>query len=231
MTAVHDASLAHEAAAQLLERHREIQQPQVFRLLGLDWDLLPGVYAPQLTESAALYAEWLPYPLGGSFCEIGCGTGYLAVLAALRGCTSVLAADVSRAAVENVRRNAERHDVGATVEAVESDLFAGLRDRRFDLVFWNSSFVNRDADAQPADDLEAAVFDPGYALHERFLGEAGDHLEPGGRLLLGFSSLGDTDRLAAAATTHGWELRRVRAAPSRASGGSIEYQLLEARRG
>lgn len=218
-----------EVAAKLLERHREISAPQTFRLLGLDWDLLEGVYAPHLTQSAALYAEWLPYPVDGSFCEIGCGTGYLSVTAAQRGCASVVATDVSAAAVENARRNADRHGVSDRMRAVESDLFDGLdASERYDVVFWNSSFVHRSDDAPITDDLERALFDPGYATHNRFFRDAAARLQPGGRLLLGFTTLGDGGLLVRLARRHGWALYLLRSTPCRAPTGPVEYQLIEA---
>lgn len=41
-----------------------------------------------------------------------------------------------------------------------------------------------------------AFCDAGYATHRRFLAQAQRHLNPGGRLLLGFSSQGDERGLA-----------------------------------
>ncbi|MFC4049808.1 methyltransferase [Actinomadura syzygii] len=217
----------HQVAHALIARHREIVTPRTFRLLGMEWDLLPGVYAPHLSQSSALYAEWLPYPAHGSFCEVGSGTGHVSVLAALRGCASVTALDVSEAAAENTRLNAERHGVGPVVQVACGDMFEQLTsDDRFDVIYWNSNFV----EGRPADALERAFFDPGYAAHADFFRGAAAHLEPGGRLLLGFTDLGDERRVRALAAEHGWRPALLRAAKCAAEEGHIEYRLLEFRR-
>jgi len=215
------------AASSLVEQHRAVDSPTTFRLLDLEWDLLPGVFAPHLTQSAALYAEWLPYPLGGAFCEIGSGTGYLSVLAALRGCESVTATDVSQVAVDNTRRNAERHGVADRVTAHCGDLFAPIpAGQRFDVIFWNSNFVETDEPAPADDPLHHALFDQGYQAHEGYLAGAREHLHPGGQLLLGFTDLGNADRLAELADRHGWRVHVQRAVRCAAPEGDLHYQLL-----
>jgi methylase of polypeptide subunit release factors len=217
---------ADRTVGRLLERHREIIDPSVFRLLGREWDLLPGVYAPQLTPSAALYAEWVPYPLFGEFCEVGCGTGYIAVTAALRGCTGVTALDVSQAAADNTARNARRHGVADRVRVACSDMFSALSSEdRFDLIFWNSNFI--ETDGPHATSLDAAFFDPGYAAHEAYFRDASAHLEPGGRLMLGFTDLGNEDRLTELAGRYGWQPNVIRGAVYEAPEGAIKYELIE----
>ncbi|MGS2646813.1 methyltransferase domain-containing protein [Streptosporangium sp. LJ11] len=219
---------AQEAAGNLLARHREITGPRTFRLLGLEWDLLPGVYAPHLAQSSALYAEWIPYPLFGSFCEVGSGTGYIAVTAALRGCAEVAAIDMSRAAADNTRRNAERHGVADRVRVSCGDMFEPLgEDERFDMIYWNSNFVEAPAGEAPADDLDRAFFDPGYAAHEAYLAGAAARLHPGGRLLLGFTDLGNASLIDEIAAGHGWRQVTLRAAECLAPQGRINYRLIE----
>lgn len=211
-----------KAALNLLARHRDILRPQTFRLLGQEWDLLPGVYAPHLSQSSALYAEWIPYPLHGSFCEVGSGTGYIAVTAAQRGCAEVTALDVSQAAADNTRLNAERQGVG--VRVLCGDMFEPLSSEdRFDVIYWNSNFVEGEATG----DLEQAFFDPGYAAHSAFFRDAAAHLHPGGRLLLGFTDLGNQELLNEVSAAHGWKPSLLRAAKCAAGEGFIEYQLLE----
>jgi release factor glutamine methyltransferase len=221
-------TLASTAAmSDFIERHRAIHSATTFRLLGREWDLLPGVFAPHLTQSAALYAEWLPYPVGGSFCEIGSGTGYLSVLAALHGCAEVTATDLNPVAVENSRRNAERHGVADRVEVHCGDLFSAIPgDRRFDVIFWNSNFIETDQPAPAEDPLHPALFDEGYRAHEGYLAGARAHLNPGGQLLLGFTDLGNAERLAELAERHSWRIQLRRAVRCATPDGDVHYQLL-----
>ncbi|MFI1202605.1 methyltransferase domain-containing protein [Streptomyces sp. NPDC020883] len=228
-------SAATQVARELLNRHKGISGRTTFRLLGREWDLLPGVYAPQLTRSAALYAEWIPYPAGGSLCEIGSGTGYLAVTAALHDCRLVHATDITPAAAENIALNARRHGVADRVSVHQGDLFAALpADERYDVIFWNSNFVETPADApddepgEEAGGLRLAFYDADYRAHRAYLRDGATRLAPGGRLLLGFTSLGNTARLAGLAREYGLRPRVLRAVGYDSPYGErIRYQLLE----
>lgn len=222
-----NAIRAVAAAEDLLRAHRRVTVPTTFRLLGAEWDLLPGVYAPALTRSAALFAEWLPYPVDGSFCEVGCGTGYLAVLAAERGCARVVALDVDPVAAENTRRNALRHGVADRVEVAAGDLFAPLDAAdRFDVVFWNSNFIDGVPEGGGENGLAPAFFDDGYATHRRYLADAGAHLAPGGTLLLGFCDLGNRPLLESVAADEGRRPRTVRACTTPTLIGQMTFELI-----
>jgi release factor glutamine methyltransferase len=201
-------------------------RPTTFALLGREWTLLPEVFAPVYTPVTELFTSWIPYPAGGSFLEMGCGTGVTAVVAAQSGCRAVTAVDISEAGVENAKRNAHRHGVAATVRVLRSDLFDALDlGDRFDLIFWNSNFV----EAPPgynATVFHHAFFDPGYATHRRYVEEAPCRLTPRGRLLLGFSDLGNRALLERFCADAGLRIETL-AAETRTAGITIEFQLLE----
>jgi release factor glutamine methyltransferase len=217
---------AIQFARVLLTKHHQIDEPATFSMLDREWDLLPGVFAPIFTGASSLFAQWVPYPIGGSFLEVGSGTGLIAVTAALAGCASVTAIDISAEAVRNTARNAHRHGVADRVRTLVSDVFDALPGERFDMIFWNSNFIEVPADFACTTPLERSVFDPDYATHRRYLAQAGDHLRPGGRLLLGFSSMGSLDRLAGLASELGLRVgvltRQVKFVPDR-----VEYLVLE----
>lgn len=202
-------------------------RPSSFRLLGREWDLLEDVFAPIYCPSTQHFATWLPYPVDGSFLEVGCGTGVVAVTAATRGCRHVTALDISAAAVENTLRNVRRHGLSDSVRVLRSDLFDALHpDERFDAVFWNSNFIELPAGTAPDAELQRAIFDAGYETHRRYLESAGRHLTANGRLFLGFSSLGSHDRLTALAAANRLRVRQVRSSLHRTP-VAMEYQLLE----
>nr|WSX78759.1 methyltransferase [Streptomyces sp. NBC_00899] len=216
----------------LLRRHQEDgARPAEFSLLGREWDLLEGVFSPTYTPVTELFSTWLPYPEGGSFLEMGSGAGVTAVVAAQSGCAAVTAVDISAAAVDNTRRNVERHGVGDRVRVLHSDLFSALDPAdRFDLVFWNSNFAEPPADFVNETDLHHAFFDPSYDAHRRYVDEARGHLTADGRLMLGFSSIGNTAKLAAITERAGLETVTVRSQTRRLDEHTeIEFQLLELR--
>lgn len=219
-----------ERAHDLLRRHvEELDAPVRFDLLGREWDLLPGVFSPTYTPVTELLSAWIPYPVGGSFLEVGSGAGVTAVTAALAGCRSVTALDISQAAVENTRLNVDRHGVGDRVRVLHSDLFDALDETdRFDVIFWNSNFVEAPAGFRQETELHHAFFDPQYRAHARYLAEGPGRLTSAGRLLLGFADVADPTRLRTLCAAAGLEISVLRSA-RRDLEISIEFQLLELR--
>lgn len=198
------------------------------------WDLLPGVFSPASspTTGFALTLLGLAAPerarLGGSLLEIGCGTGVIAVSAALAGCDRVVASDVNPDAVANAARNADRHGVGDRFTAVHCDLFDGLDPgERFDTVYWHSNFVLAPADYHWRTMHERAYVDPGYETHRRFLDEAWRRVRPGGSVLLHVSGRGRLDLLRGMAGDSGQEITVRRRQAFDEGGHRVDHLLLE----
>ncbi len=78
-----------------------------------------------------------------SIADIGTGSGIVAVCAAknLPQC-HVTAVDISPKALDVARANVETHGVGDRVELIESDLFAAIGNRQFDLIASNPPYVS-----------------------------------------------------------------------------------------
>jgi ribosomal protein L11 methyltransferase len=71
--------------------------------------------------------------------DIGCGTGILGILAALKGAASVTAIDNDPVAAENAGENAALNKVDNKVKVIEGDVSA-IQNRQFDLIVAN---INR----------------------------------------------------------------------------------------
>jgi ribosomal protein L3 glutamine methyltransferase len=118
------------------------------------------------------------------------GNGSLAVLAAMvYPEIAVDASDISTDALAIARINVERHELGARIRVIESDLFANVPGR-YDLVLCNPPYVP-DASmatlppeyrAEPA--LALAGGSDGMDLVRRIVAEARAHLEDDGVLVL-----------------------------------------------
>ncbi|GAA2048825.1 hypothetical protein GCM10009839_63160 [Catenulispora yoronensis] len=223
------ASDVMAAGAALRLRHGALEgRPDEFQLGGRTWTLMPGVFAPVHTITTQAFTEWLPYPAGGSFLEVGSGTGVTAVTAALSGCARVTAVDIATAAVANTEANAARHGVADRVRVLKSDLFAEIGpDERFDVVYWNSNVIDAPAEFEYLDELQWAFFDRDYATHRRYLSQGPRLLTPGGRLFLGFNTLGNLERLQVMADELGLGLRTWRRQGGALSGIGVEVSLLE----
>lgn len=158
-----------------------------------DLDLEAGPDAliprPETEDLVDQVADRLPSP-PATILDLGTGSGALALaLAGRYPGAAVAAAERSPGALALARRNGER--TGHTVEWIESDWFDALKGRRFDLIVANPPYLTGEewATAQPEvrdhEPREALVAgDGGLADLRTILGEAPQHLNPGGLLAL-----------------------------------------------
>lgn len=157
---------------------------------SLAFKVTPAVLIPrpetELLVEAAL--KRVPVECGCRVLELATGSGCVAVAIALhRSRARVTATDALRDALAVARDNAARHR--ARVEFVESDWFAALGGRRFDLIVANPPYVAERDPCLAQGDLR---FEPraalvagsdGLACIRLIIAQARAHLEPGGRLL------------------------------------------------
>ncbi len=122
--------------------------------------------------------------------DVGTGSGAIAVsLAHTRPLTHLTAVDLSVAALEVARRNAQRHGVLDRVTFLQSNLLAALDGVDFDLVVSNPPYIAEGevlepqvSDYEPESALYAGP--TGLEVYERLIPEARRVLRPGGWLLL-----------------------------------------------
>jgi methylase of polypeptide subunit release factors len=228
---VNTGSRSFARGEDLMRRHLDRERVTAsFTLLGQEWTLLPDVFAPTLTPVTELFSTWIPYPVGGTFLELGSGAGVTAVVAAEAGCAAVTAVDISPVAVEDTLLNVRRHRVGDRVRVLRSDLFGALDpEERFDAIFWNSNFVEPPPGFVNQSVFHHAFFDPDYSAHRRFARDGPGRLTERGRFLLGFSDLGNRDLLDEICAEAGLRIVTL-AAETRQTEIRIEFQLLELKR-
>jgi release factor glutamine methyltransferase len=129
--------------------------------------------------------------------DVGTGSGNLAIaVAKQKKDARVTATDLSAEALAVARRNAEKHGVAGRMTFLQGDLFGPVpADERFDFILSNPPYV-------PHDDVAALApgvrdYEPhlaldggpdGYAVFDRLLAEALDHLKPGGYLIVEIGS-------------------------------------------
>ena len=148
--------------------------------------LIPRAETELLVEAAL---ERIPAQATSRIADLGTGSGAIALaLAHERPQARVLATDASAAALAVARGNAQRLGLG-NVEFAESDWFAALGGREFDVIVSNPPYIARGDAHLDAGDLR---FEPALALSSGADGldairtiaqDARAHLAPGGWLL------------------------------------------------
>ena len=172
------AYLTHEA---WLGRHRFYVDERV---------IVPRSYIAECFRDAR--HPWLPDPRSvKTALDLCTGSGCLAILLALAFPRSRIdAADISADALAVARRNVSDYALGGRVALVRSDLYSGLRARRYDLIVSNPPYV-RDAvmrrlpaeyRREPA--LALAGGRDGLDLVRKIVAEAPAHLNEDGVLVV-----------------------------------------------
>lgn len=189
-----------EAFSAVIER-RARREPAAY-IRGLqefwsrDFDVTPDVLIPR-PESELIVEELLNLlpvdapALSRRVADIGTGSGCLAVsVAAERPMVHVVATDISRAALDVARRNAERAGVAPRIEFLECAYLAGTTGP-FDFILSNPPYVtDREYEELPP---EVREYEPATALRAgedglrdimQILDVAASRLKPGGTLFM-----------------------------------------------
>jgi len=242
---VDDAHLVAHSARPLTDRQRErflgwIERRQagepVAYLTGerefysLAFKVTPAVLIPRPESELLVEAALERIAANGTprVLDLATGSGCLAVAIAVhRSRAQVTATDVSREALAVARDNASRHRAG--IEFVESDWFAALAGRRFDLILSNPPYV---AEGDPCLAQSDLRFEPraalvggadGLACIRRIVPQARAYLATGGELLFEHG-YGQAARCRALLEDAGYRAvgsRRDLAGIERVSGGRV----------
>jgi release factor glutamine methyltransferase len=180
---------------EVLLRRRADGEPVAYILGRRDFWSLPLevtsatlIPRPETERLVELALERLPQ--GGTMLDLGTGSGAIALaIASERPDASIVAVDASAAALAVARRNAARLRLERVVMQ-ESDWYAALDARRFDLIVSNPPYVEADDPHLGEGDLR---YEPASALASgadglddirRIAKDAGRHLAAGGWLLV-----------------------------------------------
>ncbi len=175
---------------------------------GLLFEVTAAVLIPR-PETEHLVEAALEH-IGGEtvrIVDVGTGSGAIAVsLAHARPQARVTAVDLSPAALEVARRNAQRHGVLDRVTLLQSNLLAAVDGADFDVVVSNPPYIAEGEVLEP----QVSNYEPhpalyagptGLEVYERLIPEARKVLKPGGWLLL---EIGFGQQPAVEALLRGW---------------------------
>ena len=150
------------------------------------------VYIP--SDDTFLLAENLEIKEGQSVLEIGTGSGLVSMYASLLT-DDVTATDINYNALELAEKNFKLNNIN-TIKLEFGDLFEPVKDRKFDVILFNTPYLPTDSDDIINDDLNYA-FDGGLdgrKVIDRFINEVSNHLNDKGIVQIIQSSLSDNNR-------------------------------------
>lgn len=151
--------------------------------------LVPRSPIAELIEGQ--FAPWVEADQVAAVLDLCTGSGCIAIGCALAfPWATVDAADISSDALAVAQMNVDRHDAAERIELIESNLFAGLAGRRYDLIVSNPPYVDaEDLAAMPEEfrrepALGLASGDDGLDITLRMLAQAADFLTENGVLVV-----------------------------------------------
>lgn len=152
--------------------------------------LIPRSPLAELIENQL--SPWIVPEQIHSVLDLCTGSGCIAIACALLALPEAQfdASDISPKALEVAAKNIQDYDLGDSVNLVESDLFAQLADKKYDLILCNPPYVSSDEMAvipleyQHEPQLGLHAEDEGLAIVERILRQAYHHLNPNGVLIV-----------------------------------------------
>ena len=150
------------------------------------------VYIP--SDDTFLLAENLEIKEGQSVLEIGTGSGLVSMYASLLS-DDVTATDINYNALELAEKNFKLNNIN-TIKLEFGDLFEPVKDKKFDVILFNTPYLPTDSDDIINDDLNYA-FDGGLdgrKVIDRFINDVSNHLNDKGIVQIIQSSLSDNDR-------------------------------------
>jgi len=142
-----------------------------------------GVYPPR--RSTRMLIKCVNDLSGQLVLDLGCGSGIVGIVAALRNAVRVVSLDVSLRACRNTLRNFELNGLAGKAEVIVGDGTSCLRDSSFDVVFLNPPMT---PSPSPLPRYTWGGAD-GREFLKRFLIDVPRILKSRGRLLVTASSL------------------------------------------
>jgi release factor glutamine methyltransferase len=177
---------------------------------GFRLSVRPTVFHPKFFISSEKFASFLDtLDLAGKrVCEVGTGTGILALAAARAGASNVVATDINPNASLSANENAHANGLGDRVTGVCMNLMAGMAPRPlFDVIL---SSPPKHA-GEPKDLTDRGWHaGPEYRDIKELFDQARDRLKPDGRIYLMLSSDTNQELFASLIANAGFSQRKIK---------------------
>lgn len=166
------------------------------------------VFHPALYYSSKFFGQYLRTIslTGKSLLDMGCGSGFLSLIAASGG-ACVTSVDINPKAVEAAAENARRNNLQNQITAYLGNLFGPLERRKFDYIIANPPFY----EGEPKD-LSDHAWKSGTNMifFESLAKLSTDHLNDNGKIIYVISSDTDVQFAATVFAKNGFLVRAVK---------------------
>ena len=150
-----------------------------------------AIYEP--AEDSSLLQKWVKEHALGRVLDMGTGSGIQAFAAAASSrVREVLAADIGKEVIEQLRQKIAKEKIAAKkIRVLQSDLFEHV-ERKFDTIIFNPPYLPQDPGIE---DQTIYGGKKGWEIAQRFFSQAGNYLTSKGNILFLFSSLTNKEKI------------------------------------
>ena len=185
--------------------------------------LVPAGITPPHEDSLALLGS-IPDCTDKDCLDIGCGTGSIGILLALRGAKSVIGLDWDPKAILTAEQNAKLHGVDDRYQSILSDVYDGLPSgSKFDVITANLPFVKVSPTETPLDFVDSSFVDTNFQSNKMFIKGLKDHLKPGGSVYFAQSNFGNYGDMIAMADACGFDWKLIGLRPFKEVNPDINF--------
>lgn len=210
---------ALERRKKLLERVANSNpKGQKVQWRGRKFVVFPTVFWP-CEDSSPLLDNYVIHP-GESVCDVCTGSGVIAIDAAYKGASKVVALDINPQAVRAATVNAYLHAHADVVDVRKSDVLSALRlNEEFDVITINPPLTFHCA----GNSAEAGIYDRDFHVHSSFFYGCNndersqrclDHLNPKGRIYIAQSNFGNCAEMLRLADSVGFDAKLIGETPN-----------------
>ncbi|MFZ5955658.1 MAG: methyltransferase domain-containing protein [Nanoarchaeota archaeon] len=162
-------------------RERYLNQPYKISLDGFNLVIDKGIFPPETGATSYMIAEVIKRYSVKKAIDMGCGSGYFAMILKKQGIKEVWAVDDNPRAVKCAKANADLNDID-NICILESDLFCQVpKSEKFDLVVFNHPYYPLE------DHFFGRTGEGGASIIRRFLMQVQDYLQKNSRIIMPFS--------------------------------------------
>lgn len=184
---------------QLIDQRINTRQPAAYLtgstwFAGLPFQVNQQVLVPRSPVAELLINQFVPWFAADTLqniLDLGTGSGCIAIACAhYLPDSQVTGSDISQDALSLAKVNADMNDVSHRCQWIQSDIFAGLSGRRYDLIISNPPYVPLERQQVLADEYQA---EPKLGLYSgtdglyhaaEILIAASNYLQSGGHLIM-----------------------------------------------